>query len=146
MTQTFLPFLAAGLLLFSAGCDRDPYPLELPLYDVHWTDADDSGSRTAADELHFLTRIGTTDPDPENQFITAWEFSFTLNGTDGGVLQGDNGLRTNAVNLDALVSLENLDLPGADSLEAGDRLVFYLWAIDNCETQLEKTYSFEIEE
>ena len=112
---------------------------------MHWFDDDNSGTQTPGDALQFLISISTTDPDAGDQFITEWEFSYTVNDVFGGILQGDEGIRSNTVNLDAEVAIDNLNAPGPGQFEPGDVIEFRLWAIDNYGTQVEQYHRFVLE-
>lgn len=142
-TTTFLFLLTAALL--ATSCERDPYPLSLDRFDVRWFDDDQSGTQTPGDALQFLVQISTTDPDADDQYITEWEFSYAVNGAFGGILQGDENNRSNTVNLDAEVFIDNLWVPGPGQLQPGDVIEFRLWAIDNWGTQLEQTHRYVLE-
>lgn len=144
MNKTLLLFLVATALL-TTGCDEDPYPLSLDRFDVRWYDDDQSGTQTPGDALQFLIQINTTNPDLDEQYITEWEFSYTVNGAFVGVLEGDTGIRTNTVNLDAEVVIGNLPLPFAGGLLPGDVIEFRLWAIDNRGEQVEQTHRYALE-
>ncbi len=132
--------IGALLMLTATACERDPYPLDLARYDVYWYDDDRDGYTSMGDEFQFIIRVNTTDPDPENQFITEWEFAYFVNGQFAGVLDGDEGIRSNSINMDGLVRLAFLDQPGPGVIDPGDRLEFRFWAVDNWGTQLERTY------
>ena len=144
MNKTIFFFLLSAFLL-ATGCERDPYPLSLDRFDVRWFDDDQSGTKTPGDALQFLISISTTDPDAEDQFITEWEFSYTVNNSFGGILQGDEGIRSNTVNLDAEVAIDLLNAPGPGQFEPGDVIEFRIWAIDNYGTQLEQYHRFVLE-
>ncbi|MBK8556633.1 MAG: hypothetical protein IPL65_13080 [Lewinellaceae bacterium] len=144
MKQSIFFLFAAGLLL-ATGCQRDPYPLELERFDVYWTDVDQSGTRTPNDELEFVVRANSTDPDPDQQFITEWELSYEVNGNFGGIIQGDQGISSNSLNVDAIVGIAFLNFPGPGSFLPGDRLRFTFWAIDNHGTSLQRDYTFVLE-
>lgn len=142
-TKNFL--LLFGAFLFLAGCDDDPYPLELERFNTAWIDVDNSGTRTPNDEIDFDAQVNTTDPDPDDQFITEWEFSYRVNGVFAGVLQSDNGLRTNGLGFGATVNIKNLPLPFSGGLIPGDEFEFRFWAVDNHGTQVERFYVFRLE-
>ena len=144
MKKIFLLVLLATVFL-GAGCDDDPDPLSLDRFDVRWYDDDQSGTQTTGDALQFIVQISTTDPDPDDQYITEWEFSYTVNGAFGGVLQGDEGINSNTVNLDAEIFIDNLALPGPGQLEPGDVVEFRLWAIDNYGSQVEQFHRYVLE-
>lgn len=139
----FLLLLAA--ILFTPACDDDPDPLSLDRFDVRWFDDDQSGTQTPGDALQFLIQVSTTDPDADDQFITEWEFTYTVNGIFGGILQGDEGLRSNTINLDAEVFIGNLWVPGPGQLQPGDVVEFRLWVIDNRGMQVEQFHRFILE-
>jgi len=138
-----LPFLT--LLFLSTGCDRDPYPLDVARFDIFWFDGDNSGTRTPNDELDFDVSINITDPDPDDQFITEWEFSYTANGQFVGVLQSDQGLSTNNLTFTGTVAIKNLALPWAGGLLPGDKIEFRFWARDNRGTVVERYHLFTLE-
>lgn len=142
-TKLFLLTLIAAFLM--TGCERDPYPLELERYNVYWIDVDNSGSNTPADQIDFDIRVKTTDPDNADQFITDWEFSYTVNGTFVGVIDSDVDIQTNGLRFAATVSIDNLPLPFSGGLIPGDRFEFRFWAVDNHGTELERFYTFELE-
>jgi hypothetical protein len=141
-TLLFLIFIAG--LSFSS-CNRDPYLLNLDRFDVRWFDDDLSGTQTPGDFLQFSILINTTASDPDLQFITDWEFAYTVNGTFGGILEGDSGIRSNSVSLDAGVTIKNLPLPSPAPLKPGDVIAFQLWAKDNQGEQVEQTYRYILE-
>ena len=145
MKKTIFLLLLTTVLI-NAGCDRDPYPLELERYDVFWLDRDNSGSRSLPDQVNFRVQINTTDPDPDDQFITEWELSYSVDGKFGGVLTGDEGIHSNGLSINADVHIDELSYPGGGPLQAGDGLEFRVWARDRFGTQVEKFYSFFIEE
>lgn len=134
-----------GISLFMSACERDPYPLDLDRFDVRWFDDDHSGTQTPGDALQFLITVSTTDPDAEKQYIDEWEFSYSVNGAFGGILQGDEGTRSNTVNLDAEVLIGNLWLPGPGQLKSGDVIEFRLWVADNRGEQVQQYYRFVLE-
>ncbi len=144
MKQTLLISLLTAMLL-ATGCDPEPYYLNLDRFDVRWYDDDASGTQTPGDALQFIIQVNTTDPDGDDQFITDWEFSYTVNGAFGDVLEGGSGLRGNSVNLDAEVVIKNLWLPFPGSLLPGDVIEFRLWATDNWGTQVEQFHRFVLE-
>lgn len=139
----FLSLLA--ILFLTPGCDVDPYDLSLDRFDVRWFDDDQSGTQTPGDALQFIIQISTTAPDADDQYITDWEFSYTVNGAFGGVLDGDSGIRSNSVNLDAEVAIGNLPLPFAGSLLPGDVIEFRLWAVDDQGISIEQTHRYVLE-
>ncbi len=144
MKKTIL--LSLGLsLLFTVGCDDDPFPIELERYDIFWADVDQSGTRTPNDELDFDIIANTTDPDADDQYITEWEFSYRVNGTFVGVLQSDTGLRSNTLNFTGTTSIKNLPLPFTGGLQPGDQFEFRFYAIDNHGTFVERFYVFTLE-
>ncbi len=143
-TKLFLSLLAASTLL-QTGCDDDPYLLEVERFDTFWYDADKSGTRTPNDEIDFDVRINTTDPDAESQYINQWEFSYSVNGTFVGVLQSDNGIRTNGLTFNGTAVIQNLPLPFSGGLVPGDRFEFRFWAADNHGTEVERYYTFQLE-
>lgn len=144
MKKTLSFFLLATALL-AAGCERDPYLLSLDRFDVRWYDDDQTNTQTPGDALQFLLQISTTAPDADEQFVTDWEFSYTVNGAFGGVLQGDRNIRSNTVNLEAEVFIGNLPIPFSDGWQPGDVLQFRLWAIDNHGEQVERLHRFVLE-
>ncbi len=138
-------FSLLSLLLLATSCERDPYALSLDRFDVRWFDDDNTGTQTPGDALQFVIGISTTDPDASNQFITQWEFSYTVNGVFGDVLQGDDVARSNTVTLTADVAIDKLFIPGSGQLHPGDVIEFRLWAVDNYGTQLEQYHRFVLE-
>lgn len=138
-------FSLLSILLLAAGCERDPYPLSLDRFDVRWFDDDNSGTNTPGDALQFLIGISTTDPDADSQYITNWEFSYTVNGAFGDIIQGDDSKRSNTVTLTAEVAIGELFVPGSGQLHPGDVIEFRLWALDNCGTQVEQYHRFVLE-
>lgn len=144
MKKTLFLFLLTTVLLAPA-CEEDPYPLSLDRFDVRWFDDDHSGTQTPGDALQFLIQISTTDPDADDQYIAEWEFSYTVNGAFAGVLEGDSGIRSNTVNLDAEIVIGNLPLPFTGGLLPGDVIEFRLWAVDNWGTSVEQTHRYVLE-
>ncbi|HLP95339.1 MAG TPA: hypothetical protein VK168_14945 [Saprospiraceae bacterium] len=145
MKNKILP-LAALTLLFLAGCEDDPFPLELQTFDARWYDDDQSGTQTVGDALTFGVQITTTDPDSDDQFITEWDFSYFVNDNFGGILRGDDFIQTNSLSFDAEIFINNLALPGPGGLGQGDVIEFRLWARDNHGTELEHVHRYVIEE
>ncbi|TNE59024.1 MAG: hypothetical protein EP344_09325 [Bacteroidetes bacterium] len=143
--KTKLLLLVLSATLLTTACERDPYPLEMERFDVYWYDNDNSGTNTPADDLDFEIRVNTTDPDKEDQFITDWEFSYSVNGTFVGILQSDTDIRTNGLGFTGSVSISNLPLPFPGGLLPGDQFEFRFWATDNHGTQIEQYYTFELE-
>jgi hypothetical protein len=145
MKKTILPLLA--LALFSlASCEKDPPPLDLERFDVRWYDDDNSGTQTIDDALGFDLVVNTTDNDASDQYITEWEFSYSVNGHFAGVLQSDESTHTNSLTFEGEVFIGNLSLPGPGTLGKGDVVEFRLWCIDNYGTQLEQLHRFVVEE
>lgn len=144
MKNVLLLFAAAATILGS-GCATDNYPLDVEQYDVRWTDHDGSGSRTPADALEFVIRVNTTDPEPDNQYITQWALSYQVNGAFGGTLQSDDGIRSNSLNVDAIVGIGLLPFPGGGEYLPGDRIEFRFYAIDNWGEEVERNYTFTLE-
>lgn len=144
MKKSVFLFLLSTILIASA-CERDPYPLNLDRFDVRWFDDDHSGTQTPGDALEFLISVSTTDPDAGDQFITEWEFSYTVNGAFGGILRGDEGIRSNTVSLEAEVFIGKLALPGPGTLHPGDVVEFRFWAYDNYGVQVEQFHRFVLE-
>ena len=145
MKQIFLSALLLTTLLFT-GCDEDPNPLSLDTFDVRWYDDDNSGTQTINDALGFDIKINTTDSDPDDQFITEWEFSYFVNDNFGGLLQGDENTHINSLMFEGDVYIGNLSLPGPGSLKKGDVVEFRLWCIDNYGTQMEQFHRFVLEQ
>lgn len=145
MKKTIIPLLALALLTL-ASCEKDPPPLDLERFDVRWYDDDGSKTQTAADALGFDIQVNTTDSDPDDQYITEWEFSYTVNNHFGGILQGDEHSRTNSLQFEGEVRIGNLTLPGPGSLGEGDVVEFRLWCIDNYGTQVEQFHRFVLED
>lgn len=145
MKKTIIPLLALVLISLTA-CEKDPPPLDLQRFDVRWFDDDNSGTQTAGDALAFDINVNTTDSDPDDQYITEWEFSYTVNGHFGGILEGAENTRTNSLFFDGEIFLDNLDLPGPGSLGKGDVVEFRLWCIDNYGTQLEQFHRYVLED
>lgn len=143
-TKLFLLLLAASAL-FQTGCDDDPYPLEVERFDTYWYDGDKSGTRTPNDEIDFDVQINTTAPDPDDQYIREWEFSYSVNGKFVGVLQSDSGIHTNGLTFNGTAAINNLPLPFSGGLAPGDRFEFRFWAVDNRGTEVERYYVFELE-
>ncbi|MBX2891380.1 MAG: hypothetical protein KF734_10660 [Saprospiraceae bacterium] len=144
MKKTLLLPILATALLFSS-CDRAPFPLRLAQFDVRWFDDDASGTHTPDDYLQFAMRVVTTAPDPDDQFITDWEFAYYVNGAFGGVLQSDRNLRSNSVTLDAGITIKNLSLPRPGPLKPGDVIEFQFWAKDNWGEHEERRYRYMLE-
>ena len=145
MKNTIFPLLA--LTLFSlSSCEKDPPPLELERFDVRWYDDDASGTQTVGDALTFDITVNTTDNDPDDQYITEWDFSYYVNGSYAGLLQGDERTHTNSMHFEAEIFIANLDLPGPGSLEKGDVVEFRLWCIDNFGTEVEQFHRFVLEQ
>ncbi|MEZ4918143.1 MAG: hypothetical protein R2792_03465 [Saprospiraceae bacterium] len=135
----------AAFILFMSSCEQDPYPLEVEYFDKYWIDLDGSNSHTPFDEIEFDIRINTTDPDPEDQFITEWELSYFVNDTYGGLLDGAENIGTNTLNVNAVIGIEFLNFPGPGTFQPGDRIEFRFWAIDNHGTQVERYYDYFLE-
>lgn len=146
MKKSIFLFALALSGLFFSGCDREPYPIDLSRYDIYWYDADKSGSRTTDDELDFLIEVNTTSPDPDVQYFREWELSYSVNGKYAGWLLGNDHENGNTVTVDAKILLDKLSYPGQGDIEKNDRLEFRFWAVDNCGTEIERTYVFKIEE
>jgi hypothetical protein len=144
MKKALLFFLLTTIIL-GFGCDQDPFPLSLDRFDVRWFDDDQSGTQTPGDALQFIVQVSGTDPDPDDQFVTDWEFSYSVNGAFVGVLQGDSNIRNNSVNLDAEIAIGNLPLPFAGGLLPGDVIEFRFWAVDNWGQQVEQTHRYVLE-
>ena len=144
MKKAIFPLLTA-LLLFTS-CEKDPYPLDLHTFDVRWYDDDGTHTQTAGDALTFGIEILSTDPDSDDQFITEWEFSYSVNDKFVGVLRGDDHIQTNSVTFDAEILIDNLALPFNGPLAKGDVVEFLLWARDNNGTEVERKYRYVIEE
>ncbi len=143
MKNTFF-LLVLCLQCVTTGCEKDPYALDLDRFDVRWFDDDHSGTQTPGDALQFLVQINTTDPD--DQFITEWEFSYTVNGHFVGILQGDERTNSNGVTLDAEVLIDELALPGSGTLQPGDVVEFRVWATDNHGIEVEQFHRFVLED
>ena len=142
-TMRFLPLF--GLMLFLAACDRDPYALDVERFDIYWFDGDHSGTRTPVDELDFDVQINTTDPDTDSQYITEWEFSYSVNGKFVGVLQSDRNLSSNGLTFKGTVGIDKLILPFSGGLQPGDKIEFRFWAVDNHGTAVERFYLYTLE-
>jgi len=145
MKKTIIPLLALALLSLTA-CEKDPPPLDLERFDVRWYDDDNSGTQTIDDALGFDLIVNTTDNDATDQYITEWEFSYSVNGNFAGVLQSDENTHTNSLAFEGEVFIGNLSLPGPGTLDEGDVIEFRLWCIDNYGTQLEQLHRFVLEE
>lgn len=145
MKKAIFPLLATAALLFTS-CEKDPYPLDLHTFDVRWYDDDHSGTQTAGDALTFDIEINSTAPDSDDQYVTEWEFSYSVNGKFVGVLRGDDHIQTNSVTFDAEIVLNNLALPFNGPLIKGDVVEFRLWARDNRGTELERLHRYVVEE
>lgn len=140
-------FLLLTLALISlTACEKDPPPLELERFDVRWYDDDNSGTQTVDDALSFDINVNTTDPDPDDQFITEWEFSYFVNDEFGGILQGAENVSINSLLFDGEIYIANLSMPGPGILNKGDVVEFRLWCIDNYGTQVEQFHRYVIEE
>ncbi|MBL7825042.1 MAG: hypothetical protein JNJ57_00310, partial [Saprospiraceae bacterium] len=111
MKSPILLFSLFALLVLSS-CEREPPPLELERFDVRWYDDDNSGTQTIGDALRFDINVNTTDSDPDDQYITEWEFSYFVNNHFGGVLQADERVNINTLLLDLEVYMDNLAVPG----------------------------------
>ncbi|MCC6460466.1 MAG: hypothetical protein IT260_08350, partial [Saprospiraceae bacterium] len=96
-------------------------------------------------ELDFDVQVNTTDPDNDDQYITQWEFSYSANGQYVGVLDSDQGLRSNGLSFAGTVAISKLTLPWAGGLLPGDKLEFRFWAVDNHGTEVERFYLFTLE-
>lgn len=140
--KTGLPALLA--LLSLTACERDPFPLDLTRYEVFWNDLDASGDRSLDDEVLFNITVNTTAADPDVQYITQWELSYTVNGAFGGVLLNNHHENGNTINVNANVALWELDMPGPDDLQPGDALEFHFWVIDNQGVELTEHYAFPL--
>jgi hypothetical protein len=145
MKKTIIPLLALALLTL-ASCEKDPPPLDLERFDVRWYDDDNSGSQTAGDALAFDIQVNTTDSDAEDQYITEWEFSYSVNDHFAGILQGDENTHTNSLLFDGEVFINNLDLPGPGTLAKGDVVEFRLWCRDNYGTEVEQFHRYVLEQ
>lgn len=144
--KTTAALLAVFALAFTA-CDRDPYLLDLQTFDVRWYDDDQSGTQTVGDALTFFVRINSTASDSDEQFIRDWEFTYSVNGKYGGLLRGDDRVRTNSLTFDAEIAIANLKLPnGQAPLGKGDVVEFVVWARDNHGTEVERAHRYVIEE
>jgi len=139
-------FLLLASVLLLTSCEKDPYVLSLDTFDVRWFDDDHSGTQTPGDALQFQVHINTTDPDADNQFITEWEFSYTVNDHFAGILDGDENISSNSLHFDAEVFIDQLNFPGPGSFQPGDVVEFRVWAIDNHGTELEQFHRFVLED
>lgn len=146
MKNTSFSLLAIAALFTFSSCEKDPYPLDLQTFDVRWFDDDGSKTQTVGDALTFGVQVNSTDPNSDDQFITEWDFSYSVNGDYGGLLRGDDYIETNSLYFDAEVFIGNLALPGPGGLQKGDVVEFRLWARDNHGTELERTHRYVIEE
>ena len=144
MKKTIILLLSA-IALLAPSCDRDPYDLELERFDVRWFDEDNSGTNTPADILRFAIRVNSTSSDPDVQYVTEWEFSYSVNGSFGDVLEGDADIASNSVTFNADIAIKNLWLPFPGGLLPGDVVAFRLWAVDNYGTRVEQEYRFVLE-
>lgn len=144
--KNFLFLFLAVISFVATGCEKDPHALDLDRFDVRWFDDDNSGTQTSGDVLQFQVQINTTDPDHDDQFITEWEFSYTVNGHFAGVLQGDENANSNGVTLNAEVAMDRLTLPGPGTLQPGDTVEFRVWAIDNHGIDVEQFHRFVLED
>lgn len=145
MKNKFLPLLALAILALAA-CKKDPLPLDLEKFDVRWYDDDNSGTQTVGDALGFEIIVNTTDSDPDDQYITEWDFSYFVNDNFAGVLQGAENTHTNTLQFNGEIYIDNLSLPGPGVLGKGDVVEFRLWCIDNFGTQVEQFYRFVLED
>lgn len=134
-----LLFLAASL--FAGGCGADPYPLELQQFDVFWTDADHSGTRTPGDILEVGFRVNTTNPNTREQFITDSELSFSVNGHFAGTLIKNQNEITNGLRFQTVIALDNLGFV----FKPGDEVAFTFWVRDNWGTEVLRDYRFVFE-
>jgi hypothetical protein len=144
--KNIILLLPALMLVVLSSCEKDPPPLDLERFDVRWYDDDGSETQNIEDALGFDIVINTTDPDPDDQFITEWEFSYTVNNQFGGILQGDEGIHSNTLSFRADVLMNNLPNPGPGILEEGDVVEFRLWCIDNFGTEIQQFHRFVLEE
>ena len=145
MKNTIFPLLTIALLSL-ISCKQDPPPLDLEKFDVRWYDDDNSGTQTIDDALGFDITVNTTKSDANDQYIKEWEFSYTVNDTFGGILEGDENTHTNSLLFEGTVYIGNLALPGPGTLGKGDVVEFRLWCIDNYGTQVEQFHRFVVEE
>lgn len=145
MKKTIFSLLAIAAILFVSSCDKDPYELDLQIFDVRWFDDDQSGDQTVGDALTFAVQVNSTAPSSDDQYITEWDFSYFVNGDFGGLLQGDDFIETNSFSFDAVINIGNLALPGPGALGKGDVVEFRLWVRDNYGTELEHTHRYVIE-
>jgi hypothetical protein len=146
MKKSIFLWATAFFTLSLASCDREPYALDLTQYDISWYDADHSGSRSLDDELDFLIQASTTNPDADEQYFREWELSYAVNGHYAGVLLGNDNDKGNTITVDARILLGKLNYPGQGSIEKNDKITFRFWAADNCGTEIERNYSFVIED
>ena len=145
MKNSIFLLLALALISLSA-CESDPPPLDLDRFDVRWYDDDNSGTQTLGDALAFDIAVNTTDSDPDDQYMTEWDFSYFVNDQFGGVIQGDEQVSINTLLFDGEVRISQLNLPGPGTLGKGDVIEFRLWCIDNYGTEVEQYHRFVIEE
>ncbi len=143
--KNILFLLLTSVLLLTTACEKDPYALSLEKFDVRWFDDDNTGTQTPGDALQFSINVQTTDPDEDDQHITEWEFSYSVNDHFAGVLDGDENIRSNSLNFDAEVFIDQLLLPGPGSLHPGDVIEFRMWARDNHGIELEQFHRFVLE-
>lgn len=146
MKKSIFLCATALFILSLTSCDRDPFALDLIQYDIYWYDADQSGSRTIDDELDFLIKVSTTNPDADEQYFREWELSYSVNGHYAGLLLGNDNDNGNTLTIDASILLGKLNFPGQGSIDKNDKIAFRFWAIDNCGVEIERIYSFVIEE
>ncbi len=145
MKNTIFPLLAFTLL-FLSSCEKDPTPLDLARFDVRWHDDDGTLNQSIGDALEFNITVNITDNDPDDQYIREWEFSYTVNGQFAGILQGDENMRSNTLNFEGEVFIDNLALPGPGTLKKGDAIEFRLWCIDNYGTEVQQYHRFVLEQ
>jgi len=143
MKQHFLYYTLFALGSFAA-CTVESPPLDLDTYDITWTDADSSGTNTTADHLRFNITLSTSEPHLDDQFITEWEFSYTVNNLFGSILKVEKGLNVGSISLDKMVVVEALAKPGGGPFVPGDIIRFRFWGIDNHATQLERVHTFVV--
>lgn len=141
-TTFLLPVLALASL---TACEKDTPPLDLERFDVRWYDDDHTGTQTAGDALTFDIKVNTTSSDADYQYITEWDFSYFVNDTFGGALEGEEHAHTNTLLFDGDITIGNLLLPGPGALQPGDAVEFRLWCRDNHGTQLEQRHRFVVE-
>jgi hypothetical protein len=147
MKLQLISFAFFALLLSVTSCSKDRIEFYVAYFTVNDQNVGTKGTHSADDVLTFDMKLSLTNPDDYAYGIQDFEFRYKVNGSQFYVIQSDNNMDVAEFTVKSEVYLSLLELPTDlnNELLSGDKIDFEIWARDNTNNELTRSYQVVIE-